>query len=67
MQEGDAISTLQKRLQIGEADTFAGLWVEHEPQYRVVVAFTHDGQETIGKYVAPDSELAGLIEIHPAQ
>lgn len=66
-QSGDVISALQNQLQANEADTFAGLWLQHEPDYRVVVAFTQNGEETIRKYVADDSELASMIEIRPAQ
>jgi len=66
-QSEDAISNLNNQLQANEADTFAGLWIQHEPEYRVVAAFTHDGEETIRKYIADDSELAQLIEVRPAQ
>jgi len=66
-QNEDAIDTLNNQLQTNEADTFAGLWLQHEPKYRVVVAFTHNGDETIQKYVANNSELANLIEVRPAE
>jgi hypothetical protein len=66
-QSEDTISNLNNQLQANEANTFAGLWLQHEPEYRVVVAFTRDGEETIQKYVAEDSELAQLIEVRSAQ
>lgn len=66
-QNEDAISALNEQLQTNEADTFAGLWIQHEPEYRIVVAFTRDGEETIRKYAAPDSKLGQLIELRPAQ
>ena len=47
----DPIGTLQAELTAWEADTFAGLWIEHEPQYRVVVAFTRDGERTLEPYL----------------
>ena len=47
----DPIGTLQAELAEWEADTFAGLWIEHEPQYRVVVAFTRDGEKTLKPYL----------------
>jgi hypothetical protein len=47
----DPIGTLQAELTEWEADTFAGLWIEHEPQYRVVVAFTRDGERTLEPYL----------------
>jgi hypothetical protein len=55
----DPIGTLQAELTEWEADTFAGLWIEHEPQYRVVVAFTRDGEETLEPYLANRS-IPGL-------
>ncbi|HID52315.1 MAG TPA: hypothetical protein EYP41_09780 [Anaerolineae bacterium] len=67
VQNEDAISALNEQLQANEADTFAGLWLEHEPEYRVVVAFTRDGEETIRHYVTPDSQLSQLIELRPAR
>jgi hypothetical protein len=67
IQNDAAIGALQTRLQQDEPATFAGLWLQHQPQFRIVVAFTHDGQETIAKYVAPDNPLSALIEVRPAQ
>lgn len=67
VQSEEAISHLQNQLQTHEAETFAGLWLQHQPEFRVVVAFTQDGAETIGRYVAADSELFNLIELRPAQ
>ncbi|MFN2125716.1 MAG: hypothetical protein ACK2UP_19655 [Candidatus Promineifilaceae bacterium] len=67
IQSDDAIGTLQTQLQQSEPGTFAGLWLQHQPQFRVVVAFTGNGQETIAKYVSPDNPLSTLIEVRPAQ
>ena len=66
-QNDDAIGNLQTQLHANETDTFAGLWLQHDPEYRVVVAFTQAGEETIRKYVAADSELAQLIDVRQAQ
>ncbi|MCB8946272.1 MAG: hypothetical protein H6658_21205 [Ardenticatenaceae bacterium] len=62
----DAITELQARLQANEAATYAGLWLEHEPVYRVVVAFTENGQETVAKYVAEGEALTAVLDIRPA-
>jgi len=62
----DAAGILGTALEQYEAETFAGLWLQHEPEYRVVVAFTRDGEKTIRPYVA-DTSLAGLIEVRPAE
>ena len=42
--------------------SFGGVWVQHEPEYRVVVTFTKDGERTIAEYVKDDS-LTDLIEV----
>jgi len=61
-----AISELQARLRANEADSFAGLWIEHEPQYRVVAAFTGDAQEILAQYVDSDHPLADVVEARSA-
>lgn len=55
-------SGLEPALMANEADTFAGLWLEHEPEYRVVVAFTRDGEQTIQPYVEGES-FADFVEV----
>jgi hypothetical protein len=59
---GDLNATLRER----EAATFAGLWIEHEPEFRAVVAFTRDGQETLCPYVE-GTPLADSIELRTAR
>jgi hypothetical protein len=66
-QNEEAISALQNQLQTHEAETFAGLWLQHQPEYRVVVAFTRDGAETIRRYVPEDSDLFPLLDLRSAQ
>lgn len=62
----DSIGKLNAQLEQEEVDTFAGLWVQHEPEFLVIVAFTRDGQETIEPYVR-DTPLAELIEVRTAE
>jgi hypothetical protein len=38
----DSIGEINAALQQKEATTFAGLWIQHRPEYRVVVAFTRN-------------------------
>ncbi len=61
----DAIGELGAALEAQEADTFAGLWIQHTPEYRVVVAFTRDGARTLRPYVEGTS-LESLIEVRTA-
>lgn len=62
----DPIGTLGAELKRQEGDTFAGLWIQHGPEYRVVVVFTRDGEETIRRYVE-NTPLADLIEVRTAE
>ena len=43
----NALPRLEPELRKKEADTFAGLWIQHEPDFRLVVLFTRDGEKTI--------------------
>ena len=60
------IGELGAEIESREADTLAGFWIQHEPEYRVVVAFTKDGESTIAKYVK-DGPLQELIEVRTAE
>jgi hypothetical protein len=46
----DSIGAVSAAVSKNEAATFAGIWIEHRPKYRVVVAFTRDGSRTLAKY-----------------
>ena len=48
----NSIGTLAQKVEANEAETFAGLWIQHEPDYRVVVAFTRDAARTLRKYTS---------------
>jgi hypothetical protein len=62
----DDIGELQNALQTNEADTFGGLWIEHEPTYRIVVLFTRAGDRTIRPYLAGRA-FADLVEVRQAR
>ncbi len=79
IQEGSTkdVADLERLLRKHEAETFAGLWLQHEPEYRYVVLFTRDGEETLRPYVgggplegtveARSGADATLAELHSAQ
>lgn len=56
---------LNAMLEEGEADTFAGLWIQHEPEFKIIVRFTRNGSETIDPYVE-SGPLTELVEVGPA-
>ena len=61
----EPIGEMGAAIEANEKDTFAGLWIQHEPDYRVVVAFTRDGESTVLKYVR-DERLRDIIEVRMA-
>jgi hypothetical protein len=46
----DSFPGLPTALENGEKGTFGGIWIQHEPEYRIVVAFTENGQQSLDKY-----------------
>ena len=62
---GSEISTLQSKLRRDESESFAGLWIEHTPEYKVVVRFTANGNETIQPYVQ-NGPLSQMVEARMA-
>jgi hypothetical protein len=62
----DQIGELAETLATNEPDTYAGLWIEHEPAYRIVVQFTRDPEGTIRPYVE-GLPFGGLVEARGAR
>ena len=60
------VGPLQVELAAKEARTFAGLWVEWKPEFRVVVLFTRDGEETIRPYIE-NRPFADDVEVGTAR
>lgn len=56
---------LAARLAARETSTFAGMWIEHEPQYRIVARFTRDGEETLRGYVG-GTRLGSVLDAEQA-
>ena len=61
----EPIGKLNTCLEGEEKDTFAGLWIEHEPSYQVVVAFTRDGEDTLAIYIT-GSALEDIVRVRSA-
>lgn len=62
----DIAGELGAELSMNEVETFAGLWIEHTPEFRVVVQFTHDGEDTIKPYLKQYTELVNVVEVRTA-
>lgn len=60
--QGD-FGPLNGALEANERETFAGAYLQHEPEFKFVVLFTRNGEETIRKYVAEGSELDEFVEV----
>jgi hypothetical protein len=66
----DTAGILQADLIANEADTFAGLWIEHSPKFRVVVLFTGKAHKTIEPYLEKEyltDELAAVLDLRKAK
>ncbi|MEA3488600.1 MAG: hypothetical protein U9R10_05045 [Euryarchaeota archaeon] len=62
----DIAGELGAELTTNETETFAGLWIVHTPEFRVVVQFTRDSEETIKPYLKRHTELANIVEVRTA-
>lgn len=60
------IGPLGATLEANEVETFAGLWLQHEPEFRLVIAFTENGEETVRPYIE-GQPYADYVELrtHP--
>lgn len=61
----NVIAELEETLRIQEEDTFAGLWIEHTPRFRVVVQLTQGNKDDILPYIQNES-LADIVEVQIA-
>lgn len=61
----EASGALNAKLEQHEPETFAGLWMFHQPEFRVIAAFTRDGESILSRYVE-NTILAGVIETRQA-
>lgn len=61
----DSIGSLEATLAEKEAAIYAGLWVEHQPNLRIVIRLTKADKETLTPYLT-DATLGDLIEVREA-
>ena len=62
----DPVGELQAVLQEKEPQVFAGLWIEHEPVYKVVILVTR-GQRRIERRYVRGGPLADVAEVRMAE
>jgi len=60
------VGRLDEMLAIQEAESFAGLWIEHKPKFRVVVRFQDPAAEGRLRARVASTPLAGLVEARQA-
>ncbi|WP_152541206.1 hypothetical protein [Kallotenue papyrolyticum] len=53
---------LQAELEEKAKDIYAGLWVQHKPEFRIIAAFTRDGEKTIRPYIEK-GPWANLVDV----
>ncbi len=53
----------EEELRTKEGETFAGLWIEHTPEFKFVALFTRNGEETIKPYLEQYPEFADIVEV----
>lgn len=62
----NAAGDLNAQLLNNESTTFAGLWLEHKPTFRVVVQFAGIAKHNIATYTQ-NKELASIVEVRTAK
>ena len=66
LQAQGTIGELGAELEVNEQPTFGGLWIQHKPEFKVVVAFIQDGEETVRPYIQGTS-LADIVEVREVE
>jgi hypothetical protein len=59
------IDNLEERLIHDNPNTFAGLWLEHTPEFKLVVQFVGEPQKDISTYLS--KELTAITEVRHAE
>jgi chaperonin cofactor prefoldin len=54
-------------LEAAGMDNFAGFWIQHEPDFCLVAAFTENGEESIAPYLQKYPDLADIVKVRQVQ
>ena len=60
------VGNLQEQLMTTKSEVFGGMWIEHEPDFRVVVLLTVGDEEVVAPFVE-GGPLDGQIEVRSAE
>jgi len=66
----DIAGNLDADLTANEAETFAGLWIEHSPEFKIVVLFTANPEQAIQPYLSREymtEEAANILDLRTAK
>ena len=66
LQAQRTIGELGAELEANEQLTFGGLWIQHQPEFRVVVAFTRDGEDAVRPYIQ-GTPLDDMVEVREVE
>ena len=66
LRQQDPVGELNAVLQEQEAGVFGGLWIQHEPEYKVIVLVTDDQRRIRRRYVQ-GGPLEEMVEIRQAE
>jgi len=58
----ETIGDIQPQLMSDLPGTYGGLWVEHEPAYRIVIALTEGDEQSIRRYI-DGKDWAAFVEV----
>jgi hypothetical protein len=62
LQHQQTIGDIQPFLEADLPETYGGLWVEHQPEYRIVIALTKGDEVTVRPYIS-DRPWAEFVEV----
>lgn len=57
---------LGEKLIVDKRDTLAGIWIQHEPEFKIIVQLTSGGFEAVQSYIQ-GGPLAELVEVRNAK
>ena len=61
------IGPIRRRLEAEQAGNYADIWIEHVPEWRVVVAFVRDPEATLARYTADPLFVARRVRYSLAE